>query len=63
MPEITSALTQDQWTERLSAWAVERWGAERAAAMRAEIDVTAQHLALVSAYPLVMEQMPAFFIE
>ena len=63
MSESTPLLTQDQWVERLSCWAVERWGQERAAAMQSEIDVTAQHLVLVSEYRLPMEQMPDFFIE
>ena len=63
MPESSPILTQDQWIERLSLWAVERWGQEWAEAIRSEIEVTAQHLVLVSEYPLAMEHMPDFFIE
>jgi hypothetical protein len=63
MAESTPLLTQAQWIDRLSLWAVERWGPERAEAIRSEIEVTAQHLVLVSAYPFTMEQMPDFFIE
>jgi hypothetical protein len=63
MAQTASVLTKEQWIERLQAWAVERWGEARAQAIRADIDATAQHLVMVSEYPLAMEQMPDFFIE
>ena len=63
MAQLTPALTAEQWTERLHAWAVERWGEARAQAIREEIEATAAHLAVVSEYPLAMEQIPAFFFE
>jgi hypothetical protein len=61
MAQPTPVLTTEQWTERLHAWAVERWGEARAQAMREEIEATAEHLLIVSEYPLAMEQIPAFF--
>jgi hypothetical protein len=63
MAQLTAVLTAEQWTERLHAWAVERWGEARAQAIREEIEATAEHLAVVSEYPLAMEQIPAFFFE
>lgn len=63
MAQAISVLTKELWIERLQAWAVERWGAARAQAMREEIEATAQHLVTVSEYPLAMEHMPGFFIE
>jgi hypothetical protein len=63
MAQPTPVLTAEQWTERLHAWAVERWGEARAQAIREEIEATAEHLAVVSEYPLAMEQIPAFFFE
>ena len=61
MAQPTPVLTAEQWTERLHAWAVERWGEARAQAIREEIEATAEHLLIVSEYPLAMEQIPAFF--
>ena len=61
MAQPTPVLTAEQWTERLHAWAVERWGEARAQAIREEIEATAEHLVIVSEYPLAMEQIPAFF--
>ena len=61
MAQSTPILTREQWTERLHAWAVERWGEVRAQAVREEIEATAEHLVVVSEYPLAMEQIPAFF--
>ena len=61
MAQSTPVLTAKQWTERLHAWAVEHWGEARAQAIQEEIEATAQHLAIVSEYPLAMEQIPAFF--
>ena len=63
MVQPTPVLTAEQWTERLHAWAVERWGEARAQAIREEIEATAAHLVIVSEYPLTMEQLPAFFLE
>lgn len=63
MPDITPLLTKAQWSARLYAWAVERWGQERAEAIRAEIDAMADQLLVVAEYPLTMEQMPDFFME
>ena len=63
MSEPTSAPTKEQWSARLYAWAVERWGEARAGAIRAEIETTAQHLVTVAEYPLEMEQVPGFFFE
>jgi hypothetical protein len=63
MAQPTPLLTAEQWTERLHAWAVERWGEARAQAIREEIEATAEHLVIVSEYPLAMEQIPAFFFE
>jgi hypothetical protein len=63
MAQPTPVLTTEQWTERLHAWAVERWGETRAQAIREELEATAEHLVIVSEYPLAMEQMPAFFSE
>lgn len=63
MPQPTPALATEQWIERLRAWAVERWGEARAQAIHEEIEATAEHLVTVAAYPLVMEQSPAFFFE
>jgi hypothetical protein len=63
MAQLTPVLTAEQWTERLHAWAVEHWGEARAQAIREEIEATAAHLAVVSEYPLAMEQIPAFFFE
>jgi hypothetical protein len=63
MAQGTSVLTEGQWAERLQLWAVERWGEARALAIREEIQGTAHHLAILSEYPLEMEQAPAFFIE
>jgi hypothetical protein len=62
MAQPTPVLTVEQWTARLHTWAVERWGEERAQAIREEIEATAEHLATLSEYPLAMEQIPAFFI-
>jgi predicted DNA-binding protein len=62
MAQSTPVLTPEQWTERLHAWAVERWGETRAQAIREEIEATGEHLAIVSEYPLAMEQLPAFFL-
>jgi hypothetical protein len=61
MAPPTPVLTVEQWTARLHAWAVERWGEARAQAIREEIEATAEHLVIVSEYPLAMEQIPAFF--
>ena len=63
MAQPTPVLTAEQWTERLRAWAVERWGEARAQAIREEIEATAEHMGVVSEYPLAMEQIPAFFLE
>lgn len=63
MPESTPFLTAEQWVERLLALAVERWGQARAEAIRPDIEATAQHLVVVSEFPLAMEQMPGFFME
>jgi hypothetical protein len=63
MAQGTSLLTEEQWTNRLQAWAIERWGQTRALAIGEEIQGTARHLAILSEYPLEMEQTPAFFIE
>jgi hypothetical protein len=63
MAHLTPVLTAEQWAERLHAWAVERWGEARAQAIREEIEATAEHLVIVSEYPLAMEQIPAFFFE
>lgn len=63
MSGMTSLWTTEQWIERLTAWAVERWGQERAEALRSDIEATAHHLVVLSAYPLTMEQMPGFFME
>jgi hypothetical protein len=63
MAQPTPVLTAEQWTERLHAWAVERWGEARAQTIREEIEATAAHLVIVSEYPLAMEQIPAFFFE
>jgi hypothetical protein len=61
MAQPIPVLTIEQWSERLHAWAVERWGDARAQAIREEIEATAEHLLIVSEYPLAMEQIPAFF--
>lgn len=61
MVPSTPVLTAEQWTERLHTWAVQHWGEARAQAIREEIEATAEHLAIVSEYPLAMEQIPAFF--
>jgi hypothetical protein len=61
MAQPTPILTAEQWTERLHEWAVEHWGEARAQAIHQEIEATAEHLAIVSEYPLAMEQIPAFF--
>jgi hypothetical protein len=61
MAPPTPVLTVEQWTARLHAWAVERWGEARAQAIREEIEATAEQLVIVSEYPLAMEQIPAFF--
>ena len=63
MAQSTPTLTTEQWIERLHAWAVERWGEVRAQAIREEIEATAEHLVIVSQYPLAMEQIPAFFFK
>lgn len=63
MARSTPVLTPEQWAERLHARAAERWGETRAQAIREEIEATAEHLAVVSEYPLAMEQLPAFFLE
>jgi hypothetical protein len=63
MPEMPPFSTTEQWIERLTAWAVERWGQERAEALRSDIEATAHHLAVLFAYPLTMEQIPGFFME
>jgi hypothetical protein len=63
MGQVAGVLTKEQWTERLQAWAVERWGETRAQAISGEIGETAQHLVTVSEYALEMEQVPGFFIE
>jgi hypothetical protein len=62
MAQSTPVLTPERWTKRLQAWAVERWGETRAQAIREEIKATGEHLAIVSEYPLAMEQLPAFFL-
>jgi hypothetical protein len=61
MAQPIPVLTTAQWTERLHAWAVEHWGEARAQAIGEEIEATAEHLLIVSEYPLAMEQIPAFF--
>jgi hypothetical protein len=61
MAQPTPVPTVEQWTERLHAWAVERWGEARAQAIHEEIAATAGQLAIVAEYPLAMEQIPAFF--
>jgi hypothetical protein len=61
MARSTPVLTPEQWAERLRAWAVERWGETRAQAIRGEIEATGEHLAIVSEYPLAVEQLPALF--
>jgi hypothetical protein len=61
MGQSTPVLSAEQWTARLHAWAIERWGEARAQAIREEIEATAEHLAILSEYPLAMEQLPAFF--
>jgi hypothetical protein len=63
MSQPTPGLTAEQWTERLHAWAVERWGEARAQAIHEELEATAEHLVIVSEFPLAMEQIPAFFCE
>jgi hypothetical protein len=63
MAQPAPVLTEEQWIERLHAWAVERWGEARAQAIREEIAATARHLVTVAEYPLAMEQMPDFFID
>jgi hypothetical protein len=63
MAQSTPILSTGQWIERLHGWAVERWGEARAQAMHGEIEATAEHLVIVSEYPLAMEQIPAFFFE
>jgi hypothetical protein len=63
MAPPTPVLIVEQWTARLHAWAVERWGEARAQAIREEIEATAEHLVIVSEFPLAMEQIPAFFLE
>ncbi len=63
MAQGTSLLTEDQWIDRLQAWAVERWGGARALAIREAIEGTAHHLVILSEYPLEMEQTPGFFME
>jgi hypothetical protein len=63
MAQTTSLLTKEQWIARLQTWATERWGQERAEAIRAEIEATAEHLVVVAEYPLKMEQMPGFFMD
>jgi len=63
MAQATSLLTKEQWMARLQTWATERWGQERAEAIRAEIEATAEYLVAVAEYPLEMEQMPAFFMD
>jgi hypothetical protein len=63
MAQATPLLTKEQWIERLEAWAVERWGPMRTQMIRAEIEATAEHLLVVSKYPLTHEQMPNFFVE
>jgi hypothetical protein len=63
MAQPTPVLTTEQWIGRLHTWAVERWGEARAQALREEIEATAEHLVIVSEYPLAMGQIPAFFLE
>ena len=63
MAQSTPILSAEQWIERMHGWAVERWGEARAQAIREEIEATAEHLVIVSEYPLAMEQIPAFFFE
>lgn len=63
MAQSTLILTTEQWIELLHAWAVEHWGEARAQAIHEEIKATAEHLVIVSEYPLAMEQIPAFFFE
>ena len=63
MVQGTALLTEAQWKDRLQAWAVERWGEARALALREVIEGTAHHLAILSDYPLEMEQTPGFFME
>ena len=57
----TPLLTAEQCFERLHTWAVERWGRQRAEAIRSELETTAQHLVAVTEYPLEMEHVPGFF--
>jgi len=61
LPQTSALLTKEQWVARLHAWAVERWGQARAEAMRVDIELTAQALVQVAAYPLEMEHEPGFF--
>jgi len=63
MAQGTPLLTEEQWTDRLQAWAVERWGEARALAIGEAIQGTAHHLAILSEYPLEREQTPGFFME
>jgi hypothetical protein len=61
MAQPIPLLTAEQWAERLHAWAVDRWGDARAQAIQEEIRATAEHVVIVSEYPLAMEQIPAFY--
>jgi len=62
MAQGSSLVTAEQWTNRLQAWAVERWGEARALAIGEELQGTARHLAILSDYQLEMEQTPGFFM-
>lgn len=62
MTQVNPLLTRDQWIERLQAWAIERWGKERAQTIRPEIEATAEHLVTVAEFPLEMEHVPGFFM-
>jgi hypothetical protein len=55
--------TRATLVERLHAAAVQRFGAERAALLRPTIELTATHLADVAAFPLEVEDGPAFFMD
>jgi hypothetical protein len=58
----TPLLTEEQWTNHLQAWAVERWGEARALAIGETIQGTARQLVILAEYALQMEQTPGFFM-
>jgi hypothetical protein len=62
MAQVHPSFTREQWSERLQAWAIERWGQERAQTIRPEIEATAEHLVAVTEFPLEMEHVPGFFM-